>query len=212
MNIGIVGSGKVGRALGTWAACLDNKVMFTSKTSAHAIEAAKQAGHNAEAVEFPQLIENSDLILLTLPYGEIKKALEPVREGLEGKILIDVSNPITPDHLDLTIGHRDSGAETIARENPRALIVKAFNAVFAEVYQSQKPQRDGHKISILYCGDDSKAKSRVRDLISQYGFDPVDAGPLKNARYLEPMSLMNIHLGRALGFGTNIGFALLRGT
>ncbi len=89
-------------------------------------------------------------------------------------------------------------------------MVKAFNAVFAEVYASQDPRRDGRAISIFYAGDDWSAKEEVRTLISRLGFDAVDAGPLKNARYLEPLSLLNIHLGRVLGFGTQIGFTLLR--
>jgi predicted dinucleotide-binding enzyme len=59
-------------------------------------------------------------------------------------------------------------------------------------------------------GDDPSSKENVRTLITRLGFDAVDAGPLSNARYLEPLSLLNIHLGRVLGFGTNIGFSLLR--
>jgi predicted dinucleotide-binding enzyme len=91
-----------------------------------------------------------------------------------------------------------------------ANIVKAFNAVFAEVYISQNPKIGGQTISIFFAGDDMEAKERVGELIERMGFDPVDAGPLQNARYLEPLSLLNIHLGRVLGFGTHIGFALLR--
>jgi 8-hydroxy-5-deazaflavin:NADPH oxidoreductase len=89
-------------------------------------------------------------------------------------------------------------------------VVKAFNAVFAEVYASQNPKIDGQTISIFFAGDDAEAKQKVGELIERLGFDAVDAGPLQNARYLEPLSLLNIHLGRVLGFGTQIGFALLR--
>ena len=70
----------------------------------------------------------------------------------------------------------------------------------------------GHAITIFYAGDDPLSKENVRALITRLGFDAVDAGPLRNARYLEPLSLLNIHLGRVLGFGTNIGFSLLRST
>ena len=210
MNIGILGSGKVGSALGAWAARVGHNVAFSSRTPEHADQAANAAGAGARSLQLSALVALSDIILLTLPFGEIGKAFEPVQARLAGKTLVDVTNPITPDHRDLTIGHRESGAETIARENPAAMIVKAFNAVFAEVYQSQDPKRNGHRISIVFCGDDANSKERVRTLIEDFGFDAVDAGPLKSSRYLEPLSLLNIHLGRELGYGTSIGFALLR--
>jgi predicted dinucleotide-binding enzyme len=85
-------------------------------------------------------------------------------------------------------------------------VVKAFNAVFAEVYQSQNAQIAGHAITIFVAGDAPEAKGDVRDLILRMGFEAVDAGPLENARYLEPLSMLNIQLGRFLGLGTQIAF------
>jgi predicted dinucleotide-binding enzyme len=89
-------------------------------------------------------------------------------------------------------------------------VVKAFNAVFAEVYQSQNAQIDGHAITIFFAGDAVVAKAEVRELIANMGFDAVDAGPLENARYLETLSMLDIQLGRFLGLGTQIGFTLLK--
>jgi predicted dinucleotide-binding enzyme len=191
MKLGIVGSGKVGSALGAWSAKAGYQVAFTSRNESHARDAAQHAGHGAKALPLRELIDESRLILLTLPYAEVKKALGPMREHLGRKILVDVTNPVTPDHKSLALGHTTSGAEEIARLFLDANVVKAFNAVFAEVYVSQNPKIGGQTIERM-------------------GFDPVDAGPLQNARYLEPLSLLNIHLGRVLGFGTHIGFALLR--
>ena len=210
MKLGIVGSGKVGSALGAWSAKVGYQVAFTSRNESHARDAAQHAGHGAKALPLRELIDESQLILLTLPYAEVKKALGPMREHLGRKILVDVTNPVTPDHKSLALGHTTSGAEEIARLFLDANVVKAFNAVFAEVYVSQNPKIGGQTISIFFAGDDVEAKERVGELIERMGFDPVDAGPLQNARYLEPLSLLNIHLGRVLGFGTHIGFALLR--
>ena len=210
MKIGIIGSGKVGRALGAWFAKAREAVMFASRDPKHAKEAAQAAGHGAKAAATDSVVRESEVILLTLPFGEIDEALKSSRELLRGKTVVDVTNPITPDHRSLTIGHTNSGAEEVARKCPGTNVVKAFNAVFAEVYASQKPKIDGHAISIFFAGDDAEAKAKVAELISKLGFDAVDAGPLVNARYLEPLSLLNIHLGRALGFGTEIGFSLLR--
>jgi hypothetical protein len=103
-----------------------------------------------------------------------------------------------------------SGGEEIARQFPSATVVKAFNAIFAEVYAAQNTQIGGRAVTVFFAGDDPQAKAGVRELIMTLGFDAVDAGLLANARYLEPLSLLNIHLGKVLGFGTQIGFSLLR--
>jgi predicted dinucleotide-binding enzyme len=212
MRIGIIGSGKVGRALGAWLAKAGFPPVFASRTHMHAIEAAHLAGYGARAATIAELVQESDVIFLTLPFGEIDNALETVRDELSGKTLVDVTNPISPDHRSLTIGHTNSGAEEISRQFPAASVVKAFNAVFAEVYAAQKPEIDGRAITIFFAGDNPKAKASVRELIAALGFDAADAGPLGNSRYLEPLSLLNIHLGRVLGFGVQIGLSLLRTT
>jgi 8-hydroxy-5-deazaflavin:NADPH oxidoreductase len=97
-----------------------------------------------------------------------------------------------------------------SRALPEARVVKAFNATFAEIYAAQSPRIDDKPLTIFYAGDDSDAKRKVAELISGFGFEPIDAGPLVNARYLEPLSLLNIHLGRVLGYGTRIGFSFAR--
>jgi 8-hydroxy-5-deazaflavin:NADPH oxidoreductase len=210
MIVGIVGSGKVGKALGAWAEAAGCHVLFTSRKAADAQEAARRAGSRAQGVDIATVVRESDLILLTLPFTEIAGVLTPLGSQIDSKILVDVSNPITPDRRDLTIGHTSSGAEEIARQFPKARIVKGFNAVFAEVYESRRPEIDGQPISIFYAGDNAEAKSAVRRFITTLGFDAVDAGSLHNARYLEPLSLLNITLGRELGYGTQIGFSLKR--
>jgi 8-hydroxy-5-deazaflavin:NADPH oxidoreductase len=211
VNIGVLGSGKVGKALGAWAAKSGYEVAFSSRKREDAVAAAEEAGYRARSLSIEQLVSESKMILLTLPYDSICDALAPMRKHLDRKTLVDVTNPVTEDRRELKIGHDASGAEEIAKLFPMASVVKAFNAVFAEVYASQKPKIEGRPVSIFYAGDDPATKSDVRELILKLGFDPIDAGPLKNARYLEPLSLLNIQLGRVLGFPTRIGFSLLRG-
>ncbi len=210
MNVGIIGSGKVGSALGAWFANTGVSVVFTSRDERHAQAAAEKAQKKTKAASIVAAVKESEVLLLTLPFTNIQAALEPARDHLSGKVLIDVTNPITPDHLALSIGQTDSGAEAIARLFPASHVVKAFNAIFAEVYTSQTNQIDGRKLTVFYAGDDLDTKKTVRSLIATLGFDPIDAGPLQNARFLEPLSLLNIHLGRVLGFGTQLGMSLLR--
>ena len=95
----------------------------------------------------------------------------------------------------LAVGHTTSGAEEIARWAPDARVVKAFNHSYAEVLD-EGPAFSGGVASVLFCGDDRAAKATVARLISDCGFDPVDAGPLTSARYLEPLALLFVELVR----------------
>lgn len=208
----MIGCGKVGRALGGWLAARGRPVWFSSRRLESAREAQLEAGNGAQAGTLAEVIAACDVALLTLPFEAVEPTLGTVKERLAGKVLIDVTNPITANHRGLKIGHTSSGAEQIAAAFPEARVVKAFNAVFAEVYAARTPQLSRVPISILYAGDDPAAKAEVKDLIRLLGFDPVDSGALENARYLEPLSLLNMQLGRGLENGTSIGFALTRGS
>jgi hypothetical protein len=210
VKLAVLGSGRVGSALGGWLASQGVSVTFTSRTLSKAVAAAESAGHDANHAEIAEAAQASDVVLLTLPFAEVITALEPLRDLLAGKIMVDVTNPITPDHRALSIGHTSSGAEEIARNFPTTKIVKAFNATFAEVYTARISGLDGRPLTIFYAGDDFEAKRIVCGLITTLGYDAVDAGPLENSRYLEPLSLLNIQLGRVLGFGSQIGFSLVR--
>ena len=156
------------------------------------------------------LVQECDILLLTVPFQETGKVLDGIRDKVGGKILVDVTNPVTRDRQALEIGHTTSGAEEIARRVPSARVVKAFNATFAEIYQARRTEIAGQAITIFYAGDDADAKEDVKKVIHSLGFDAIDAGPLVSARCLEPLSLLNIRLGRFLGLGTNIAFSLLR--
>ena len=122
--------------------------------------------------------------------------------------MVDVSNALT-SNMELAIGFTTSAAEEIQKKLPKARVVKAFNTVFA---QNQSSGRIGNEqLTLFVAGDDAEAKQTVMQLGSAIGFDPVDAGPLKTARYLEPMGLLMISLGYDPGMGTNIGFKLVKG-
>jgi 8-hydroxy-5-deazaflavin:NADPH oxidoreductase len=126
---------------------------------------------------------------------------------LAGKVVIDATNPLTPD-FSLAVGHTDSAGETVARLAPAARVVKAFNTTgFNNMADSRYP---GGKLAMLVAGDDAEAKNIVLGLASDLGFDPVDAGPLAVSRYLESMAMVWIKLAITQGMGRDFGFALLR--
>ena len=210
MKIGVIGSGNIGKAIGSWAAKVGYEVTFSAKNEAGAKAAAQAAGHSAKAANVRGAVETADLVLLAVPYGAIKEVLTEIKPLLRGKTVIDATNALSADFSSLTLGFTTSAAEEIAKLVPEAHVVKAFNTVFAQVYASQNPKIQGKAISVFVAGDNKEATEKVQGLITKMGFDVVDAGPLKSARNLEPLAMLNISLGYGQGLGTSVGFALLR--
>ena len=121
---------------------------------------------------------------------------------------MDATNALDAN-MNLAVGFTTSGAEELQKKARGARVVKAFNTVFAANMETGRV--GGQPIAALVAGDDAAAKSAVLELAGDISFDPVDAGPLKNARLLEPMAQLNIQLGYVLGLGPRIGFTLVRG-
>lgn len=137
----------------------------------------EQAGHEVERIgKDGGDVSGADAVLLAVPSGAIDDALGSV-SGLEGKVLIDATNLIQ--------GERPGGAESLAahvKERTGAHVAKAFNTVFAKIYD--QVQRQEVPPGCLYCGDD-EAKETTAQLIRDAGYEPLDAGGLENARALE---------------------------
>ncbi|MFQ6111122.1 MAG: NADPH-dependent F420 reductase, partial [Nitrospinota bacterium] len=115
----------------------------------------------------------------------------------------------TADYSALAIGHTTSAAEEIAKMAPGTKVVKAFNHVYAQIVHSS-PQFGSQNASVFFCGDDAAAKEVVAGLMREIGFDPVDSGPLTNARYIEPVAELMVQLAHFLGMGTDIALKLIR--
>jgi predicted dinucleotide-binding enzyme len=138
----------------------------------------------------------------------VADAAKAIGSAADGKTVIDVTNALS-SNMELAIGFTTSAAEELQKKLLKAHVVKAFNTVFA---QNQSTGRVGNEqLTLFVAGDDAKAKQTVMRLGKDIGFEPVDAGPLKSARYLEPMGMLMINLGYALGMGTKIGFKLVKG-
>ncbi len=125
-----------------------------------------------------------------------------------GRILIDATNPLAPGLAGLSVGTTTSGAEQIAAAARGARVVKAFNTTGAEnMADSRYP---GGAVFMPVCGDDAEARSRVVALAALIGYDAVDCGDLRSARYLEPFAMTWIHMAIKLGHGRNFAFSRLR--
>ncbi|HWE42445.1 MAG TPA: NAD(P)-binding domain-containing protein [Gemmatimonadaceae bacterium] len=201
-KIGIIGAGNMGSAFATRLTAAGHEVAITAKDPAHAEKAAAATGGKARAVKAAEIARNADVVILAIPYGAAADALRAAGD-LTGKTVIDITNPLTADMSGLSLGHTTSAAEEIQKAAPKARVVKAFNTIFAPVLGGTA------KAQVLYAGDDAKAKDAVKAIVESAGFEAVDAGPLANARHLEPLGMLNIYLGYVAGRGTAIAPAFV---
>ena len=198
MNVAILGTGNMGAGLASVLAAANHEVAIGARDPAKAAALAEKIGSQAVGGGIAAAVKLADVVILALPYDAVGDALKAAGD-LTGKVLVDLSNPITADFKELTIGHSTSAAEEIQKLAPRAFVVKAFNTVFAQLLPREA--RDGKTLQVFVAGDEVKAKARVSALAQSIGFEPVDAGPLSNSRFIEPLGEMNIHFGYFLGKG-----------
>jgi 8-hydroxy-5-deazaflavin:NADPH oxidoreductase len=209
MNIGIIGSGKMGSGLGRIWGEKGHETTFSFSRSPDKLEALAGSIRGAKSGTPAEAAKTSDVILLAVGWAAVKGALD-LAGPLRGKIVIDCTNPLNADASSLVVGHTTSGAEEVAKLAPGAKVVKAFNTAFAEVYQSDSRLFGSRRATMFYCGDDADAKNVVSKLIIETGFSPIDAGPLKSARYLEGVAMLMIQLGYRQGMGTDIALSLMQ--
>ena len=209
MNIGIIGTGNMARGIGRLLSRRGHAVAFGSRTPAESQAVAKEVGCEARVVTIGEAVDFGEVVFLTTPWKAAREIASTIADRPD-KVLVDVTNPVTDDFMSLVVGHTTSGAEEIAAKAGSTPVVKAFNTIFAQVLQSGDTEFEGRKATVFYAGDDPDAKQKVARLGREMGFDPVDAGSLQNARYLEPMAELNIQLGYGLGMGTDIALTQLR--
>jgi predicted dinucleotide-binding enzyme len=209
MNIGIIGSGNVGGTLGTRWAQAGHDVIFGSRNpgSDAMRQLAAKAGPSARAASLQEALEAAELLLLATPWPATKAVLEGLGDPA-GKVLMDATNPLLPNLAGLEYGATTSGAERVAGWARGAKVVKAFNTVGFNIMAN--PAFGGDRPVMFYCGDDAAAKQMVKPLVEELGFESIDAGPLSQARLLEPFALLWISLALVHGQGREIGFKLLR--
>ncbi len=208
MKVTVIGAGNMGAAFVKQLTRAGHQVSVTARDSAKAAQVA--AAHpGAKAVATAGAAAEADAIVLATGYGDAAAALQAVGH-LQGMVVIDITNPLTADYMGLTLGHSTSAAEEIAKAVPGAEVVKGFNTVFAQVLSEGADFGDGRKVTVFVASDSARAKQTASALAESMGFEVVDAGALKNARYLEPLAGLNIYLGYGAGLGTAIAPTWIR--
>ena len=209
MRIGILGSGLMGAKLGTIFARAGHEVTFSySKSAAKLKRLAKEAtaawGTPADAAK------DAQALLLAVHWSRVDEVLK-LAGNLSGKVIVTCSLPMGMDDQGLVIAHTSSGAEALAKKAPKAHVVSAFGTVPSEVlFDVFERKHSKPKPSLLYCGDHRGAKDVAVRLIRDAGFDPLDAGPLRIARYMEPFTLLVGQLAYECEGGPELAYRFTR--
>lgn len=207
MKIGIIGTGDVGGTLGMRWRKKGHEIMFGIRDrQSQNVQKLIQMNKNLEFGDIMETVAFGDVIVLAVPWTSVEETI--LRAGnLSNKILIDPTNPLTPDLKGLALDN-SSAAEKISNLAKSAKVVKAFNMIGAKTLNNLI--FDSQRADVFICGDNSYAKQIVRELAIDIGFDVVDVGPLLNARMLEYLALLWIELAFRQQLGPNIAFKLLR--
>lgn len=191
MRVGILGSGLMGGKLGTIFARAGHEVTFSYARSEQKLrQLAREAGDKARVGTLHETAQDADAVLLAVHWSRMADVLKQVGD-LPGKVVITCSLPMNEKNTELVVAHNSSGAEELAKLIPNAQVVSAFGTVPSEVlFRVFEAKRKADRPSLMYCGDNRRAKEMVAGLIRDTGFDPLDAGPLRIARYTEPFALL----------------------
>jgi hypothetical protein len=203
--IAIIGAGNVGKALGQ--RCRAAGETFAFGVPDPAKYAASGQDLDAQVLGVEDAIRQAGIVILAVPHAAVA-SVAVLLSDWEGRILVDATNPIAPQLGGLTVGTTESAAEQLAAAANGARVVKAFNTTGAE--NLANPQYPSAPTFLPVCGNDSKARGAIVSLAMRMGFDAVDLGPLRAARYTEPFAMMWIHMAYACGQGRHFAFARMQ--
>ena len=190
MRIGILGTGMVGQTIGTRLTQLGHEVRMGSRDagSEKSRHWVTQAGPNASNGTFADAAAFGEVVFnCTSGDGSIPALKAAGAKHLDGKVIVDVSNPLNTSKLplpELTFCNDDSLGERIQREFPRAKVVKSLNTMNCHVMVD--PKKVGGEHDVFVSGNDAEAKATVKELLREFGWDnPIDLGDITSARGAE---------------------------
>ena len=197
----------MGRALGKLWAQQGHDIYFGSREAARGVTVAGEIGQGVQGGSVRDSAEFCDVALLAIPWYAFTDIERAVETALDNKIVIDCINPLRSTGS-LALGHKWSAGEEIQKTLHRSHVVKAFNHLYWSALDN--PTYQGEAASLFYCSNYEDAKAVVIQLGSEMGFEPVDAGPIKNARLLEPLAALWMQLAFVTHQGIDTAFKLIR--
>jgi len=209
MQIAVLGTGRVGGALGSRWANRGHKVIYGCRDPEHAEVRAvlEKSGPHAVAASVRDAALACPVVLLAVPWSAARDVLASIGP-LGNRVLLDCINPLKHDLSGLDLAPGVSAAELIASWAPGTRVVKAFNTVGDAAMVD--PWFGDQRAAMFYCGDDAEAKAVTSQLTADLDLEPVDAGPLRNACYLESLAMLYIHLAVFGGWGAQCAFKVIK--
>ncbi len=202
MKISIIGTGRIGRTLAQTLKYHD--IFLGSRNEENGARVAADLGVQGGGIV--AAAQWCEVCIFAFPWFAFTDVEREIGDLLDGKIIIDPINPLRSTGS-LAIGHKRSAGEEVAKRFHRSGVVKAFNHIYYTHFEN--PTFDEQPATALYCSNDDKAKAVVVQLAAEMGFEPVDAGPIKNARLLEPFAALWMQLAFTTQHDTEIAFRLI---
>jgi 8-hydroxy-5-deazaflavin:NADPH oxidoreductase len=210
MKIGIIGAGNIGTGLGKRLGAKGHDIVVSyARTPEKVTEAADAIGAGAKPGTPEEAAAHGDVVILATPWGVTLALVHSLASALAGKTVWDCTNPFAPDMSELLIGTTTSAGEEIAKAAPHAQVIKAVPP-FAQSLHAPSMDIGGHAPGVFVCGDDATARAVVVQLVRDVEADAVDAGPLKLARFTEPLGMLVTNLAYVRGMGPGISAILVR--
>lgn len=206
-RVAVLGLGTMGRAMATLAARHGHVVRLGSRSPEKARALAKELAGSTIG-DYRAAAATADLIIWCIDFAHLDAALAHVGT-IADRVVLDCSNPEAPEGFGLSIGPETSGAEELARRSS-ARVVKGFNHMYAELLLRGE-HIAGIAPTVLLCGDDQPAKDLVARFARSCQLDALDCGPLRVARFTEPLAMLMVELVRGRGHApADIALAMLR--
>ncbi|MGH4033606.1 NADPH-dependent F420 reductase [Actinomycetota bacterium Odt1-20B] len=193
MRIGVLGTGNMADALATHWVRAGHEVTIGGRDARKAERLATRIKGSVKSASLRAAAESAEVVLAALPFGAGADVAGELHAALEGKVLVDCSNPVGPGFRLLTEGG-PSAAQQLAAAVPGAHVVKAFNLCHEDVWRMRPPVFEGRPLAVPVCGDDERALVRVRELVRDVGCEPVAGGGLERAGLLEATAALFIAL------------------
>ncbi|MGK2896551.1 MAG: NADPH-dependent F420 reductase [Candidatus Saccharimonadales bacterium] len=201
MNITIIGTGSMAKGISTRLVSGGHSVALHAQDEAKGNELVahlKTLNESAEATIAASGSDTDEIVILATPYAEVESIAKQYN-GFEGKIVVDITNPVDFNTFQLIPEAGQSGAQEIAKLIPNANVVKAFNTTLSGTLEAGTVE--GKELDVFVAGDDQEAKAKVCDFIKSSSMRPIDVGPLAEARHLEGFGLIQMKIQDQIGTG-----------
>ena len=182
MKIGVIGSGRIGSTIGGLWVKAGHEVMFSDRDPEQVKRAIDGLGPRARAGSVPEAAAFGDAVLIAVPYMALPAIRDQVGAQLKGKVVIDPNNPVPSRDGDMAVSAREKGAGvSSAALLPGARIVRSFNA-WGYATMAREANRAAPRMALPVAADDAAALKLGMQLVSDAGFDPVNAGSLASSK------------------------------